>query len=211
MKPAPIDPPQVWPQLWHDVSGEIGWDIGANCGQTLPVMLDKFEQVIAFEPAQECHPYLAEFVGNLTWLPLAITDKDGPVDLIELPDKIDTGQLVTGGTAGMEWNPESPDAIVRTVTGRSIDSLLADGLLEEPDFMKIDVEGHEQKVLFGAVRTLALVRPELLIEFHSKGLQTSVRQTLETYGYQCQTIRHPHYTPGSDLWFGHGWIRAVQK
>lgn len=211
MKPASIDPPEVWPQLWHDVSGVTGWDVGANCGQTIPVMLEKFDKVVAFEPARECLPYLQELTGNLTVLPCAVSDHDGPVDLIELPGKIDTGQLVSGGTQGMEWDPEHPDAVVRQVIARSIDSLIfTNPGLGVPDFLKIDVEGHELKVLFGAKKLLSINRPRLLIEFHSRDLHTSMRQLLETFGYQCQTVRHPHYTPGSDLWYTHGWIKAAQ-
>jgi FkbM family methyltransferase len=213
MKPAAIDPPQVWPQLWQGFSGHTGWDIGANCGQTIPVMLEKFDHVVAFEPAVECASYLFELgtVDTLTYLPYAVSDTDGEIDLLALPDKIDTGQLVTAGTHGMEWNPDRPDAVIRTVTARSVDSLIADNVLSPPDFMKIDVEGHELKVLFGAKRTLALTRPDLLIEFHSHDLHRLVKQTLDSYGYTCATIRHPHYQPGTELWFGHGWIRATTQ
>lgn len=153
MKPAVIDPPEIWARLWAGFEGHTGWDIGANCGQTVPIMLDNFEQVIAFEPAKECWPYLAEFAGNFTYLPIGLSDRDDHIDLVALPDKIDTGQLVTAGTNGMEWNPDRPDASVRTVVCRSIDSLLNEAALPVPDFMKIDTEGHELRVLFGARQT----------------------------------------------------------
>lgn len=210
MKPAAIDPPEVWATLWNGFGGNIGWDIGANCGQTIPIMLDKFHQVIAFEPAEECWPYLHQYAGNLTTLPIAISDRDDEIDLIALPDKIDTGQLVTAGTCGMEWDPDQPDATIRTVVSRSIDSLIRDGALETPDFMKIDTEGHELRVLFGARQQLAITRPDLLIEFHSPELHYSCQTLLEQYDYRCETVRHPHYRPGTPLWFGHGWLRARQ-
>lgn len=207
MKPASIDPPEIWHELWQGYHGTIGWDIGANCGQTLMVMLDRFPHVYAFEPAEECWPYLADY-PEVTVEHIALTDTDGPVNLIALPDKIDTGQLITAGTHGMEWDPDDPNGLTRQVPGRTIDSLTQDGTHQPPDFCKIDVEGHELKVLFGARRTLAVTRPQLLIEFHTKGLHTSVRQLLETYGYHCHTVRHPHYTPGSDMWFTHGWLKC---
>lgn len=210
MKPAAIDPPEIWSKLWSGYEGLVGWDIGANCGQSIPVMLERFEQVIAFEPAEECWPYLQNFTGNLTWLPIALSDRDDHIDLLALPDKIDTGQLVTSGTLGMEWDPTRADAQLRTVICRTVDALLDEGALETPDFMKIDTEGHELRVLFGSRRTLALDRPDLLIEFHSPALHDSCETLLESYGYQCETVRHPHYTPGTPMWRQHGWLRARQ-
>lgn len=210
MKPAPIDPPEIWSRLWNGFSGSIGWDVGANCGQTVPIMKDKFLQVIAFEPAEECWPYLQEFDGHFAWLPIALSDRDDYVDLVELPDKINTGQLVTAGTNGMEWDPRRPDAALRPVVSRTVDSLLDEGALEHPDFMKIDTEGHELRILFGARKELAMHRPDLLIEFHSAELHSSCCALLESFGYHTETIRHPHYPPGSQLWFAHGWLRATQ-
>lgn len=208
MKPAAIDPPEIWAKLWKGFEGEYGWDIGANCGQTVPIMLDHFTQVIAFEPAEECFPYLEQFAGNFTWLPIALSDRDDYIELVELPDKIDTGQLVTAGTCGMEWDPRRADAAIRTVTCRTVDGLISEGALHVPDFMKIDTEGHELRVLFGSRKTLAIQRPDLLIEFHSPELHDSCQALLEQYGYQCETIRHPHYRPGSPMYFQHGWLRA---
>lgn len=205
-----MDPPEVTARLWRYYKGAVGWDIGANCGQTIPLMLERFDQVIAFEPAAECAPWLNAIKGNLTWYPTALSDNDDHIDLIELPDKIDTGQLVTGGTTGMEWNPDVPGAHTRTVPCRSVDGLMKDGILPAPDFMKIDVEGHETRVLFGAKRTLAVKRPDLLVEFHSLTQFQSVMTMAETYGYAAEVVRHPHYPAGSDLWANHGWIRARQ-
>lgn len=210
MKPAVIDPPEIWSRLWKDFGGGTGWDVGANCGQTVPIMLDRFTQVIAFEPAEECWPYLQQFAGNFAWLPIALSDRDDHIDLLELPDKIDTGQLVTAGTIGMEWDPRRPDAAIRTVISRTLDSLLEEGALDPPDFLKIDTEGHELRVLFGAKRGLAANRPDLLIEFHSKELHSSCFALLESLGYRLETVRHPHYRSGSPMYFQHGWIRAIR-
>jgi FkbM family methyltransferase len=208
VKPAVSDPPEVHRQLWEGFTGEVGYDIGANCGQTLGEMISRFTEVYAFEPAQECWPYLQDQGVNL--MQVAISDNNDGVDLVELPDKIDTGQLVTAGTVGMEWDPDDEGAIVRHVPSNSIDYLTQVAGLPMPDFMKIDVEGHELKVLFGARQVLATRRPDLLIEFHSPELHEQCRDLLLAYDYDVFTIRHPHYRPGTSLWFTHGWLRATQ-
>lgn len=212
MKPAPIDPPEIWSALWDGFSGGVGWDVGANCGQTVPIMCDRFTQVHAFEPAEECWPYLEDLAGDYTQRfhlhRIGLSDTDADVDLIALPDKIDTGQLVTAGTHGMEWNPDHESGLIRTIACRTVDNLLRDDHLPAPDFMKIDVEGHEMKVLFGAKRTLAVAKPDLLIEFHSPLLWSQVTGLLDGFGYTVDTVRHPHYTPHSDMWSTHGWVRG---
>lgn len=209
MKPAVTDPPEIHRQLWNDSFGDVGWDVGANCGQTVAEMLSRFKVVYAFEPAEECQPWLDDIgAGNFSWLPIALSDNDATVDLIELPDKIDTGQLVSAEAAGMEYDPSRPDAGSRKVICRTVDTLVNRGEVPSPDFLKIDVEGHELHVLAGARKTLAIKRPAILLEFHSKDLHRSCTDLLESFGYTTFTHRHPHYQPGTDLWFSHGWIRA---
>jgi FkbM family methyltransferase len=211
MKPAPIDPPEIQTQLWEGIGGSVGWDIGANCGQSLPQMTHRFHTTYAFEPAQECANHLAAWTRStprrVIVLPIAISDLDDTIDLAALPDKIDTGQLVTPGTHGMEWTPDVPTAVARSVPARTIDSLTEE--LLPPDFLKIDVEGHELHVLTGAWQTLTDYRPDLLIEFHTPQLYRDCIECLEHHGYtQITTVRHPHYPPQSQMWHQHGWIRA---
>lgn len=214
MRPAPLDPPEVTHRLWEGFAGHTGWDVGANCGQTLHHMASCFDQVIAFEPAVECLDLLWKtcldaartFDKTVVVKPIAVSDHDGEVTLAALPDKIDTGQLVTPGTHGMEWTPDIPEVVARTVPCRSLDSLADE--LASPDFVKVDVEGHEGKVLDGARRLLDLVRPDWLIEFHTPELHNQCQLLLERYGYDVTTIRHPHYRVGGQMYFQHGWLRA---
>ncbi len=207
--PAPIDPPEIHRQLWDGYLGEVGWDVGANCGQTLPEITNRYTYVVAFEPAVECHEHLAGWVGRTGVLvcDYAVSDVDGDVDLAALPDKINTGQLVTPGTHGMEWSPDVPTAVARTVKARRIDTLIAEGT-PAPNFIKVDVEGHEQRVLDGAVQTIADYKPSWLIEFHTPHLHDYCEQTLRSAGYRIETIRHPHYSYGSPMWLQHGWLKA---
>lgn len=205
MKPAPTDPHLVLSRLWEAFEGDIGWDVGANCGQNIPAFLDRFTEVIAFEPAEECWPYLEQFSGNITLLPIALSDTEEHIGLLELPGKISTGQLVTT-TA----RTPPPAGHIRNVISHSTDWLITNNALPAPDFMKIDTAGHEYRILFGARRTLAIHRPDLLIEFHTRALHHRCTDLLEDFGYRVETVRHPHYASHTPLWYSHGWLRARQ-
>lgn len=205
MKPAPPDPPEINASLWGKVRpGNIGWDVGANCGQTIPFMRARFETVVAFEPAVECLPFLARYPVDVR--AFAVSDVDGTVDLAVLPDKIDTGQLCTFGTVGMEWDLTQPGTDLRTVRCLTLDTLAKS--LGPPDFIKVDVEGHEAKVLAGAANLLTEEKPDWLIEFHAPELLEYCQNALHGFGYTTDVVRHPHYARGSTMWHQHGWICA---
>lgn len=205
MEPAPIDPPEVHHKLWDGYGGDTGWDIGANCGQTIPELKARFNSVHAFEPAEECWPYLEAFSG-ITLHKVAVSDTNNEIPLVALPDKINTGQLVTGNCVGMEWDPRDERASQRFLQARTVDTLSSE--LGVPDFMKIDVEGHEERVLRGAMTVLQGYQPSLLIEFHSPQLYNYCFDLLTKLRYDVEVVRHPHYATDSWLWHQHGWIKA---
>lgn len=211
IRPAPIDPPQIHYRLWDGFEGKEGWDIGSNVGQSLQEMTSRFTHVTAFEPAQECLEFLEPWADRVTIKPIAVSNFDGTIQLAALPDKIDTGQLVTPGTHGMEWSvdwtKEHPAEIVRDVPALRVDTLVEQ--IPPPDFWKIDVEGHEMHVLAGAEQTIVDYMPNMLIEFHNPELYDDCRECLRQHGYtDIETVRHPHYAYNSEMWHTHGWLRV---
>lgn len=216
MPPAPMDPAEVAARLWDGVSGIVGWDVGANTGMSVARMTGLFNGVVAFEPAEESFTELrANYGGHPAVVihQMAVSDHDGELTVAVRAAPIQTGQLVavempySGEHAGeacmANWGPETGR---RQVPCRSIDSLTAE--FTEPDFIKVDTEGHELQVLSGARQLLCRRHTGWLVEFHRDDLLAGCTALLSQNGYQVEVIRHPHYPEGSHMWHHHGWLRA---
>ncbi len=125
---------------------------------------------------------------------------------------INTGQLVSLEAEGMEYDARSQGAVERFVEARTVDSLIKEGW-DVPDFLKIDVEGHELKILEGGAETLRTYKPDMLVEIHSAYLGETIKNYLEGFGYNIETVRHPHYVPGSgmeDRYNVHFWYKVTK-
>jgi FkbM family methyltransferase len=210
VRPAVPDPPELSGPLWEGFSGSVGWDVGANCGQSVPVMRERFGRVVSFEPCQASFDYARAAYPDAEMYRVALSDHEGTVELALLGgEQEETGQLVTPGTRGMEWDPGSWDpgrVSFLTVPCRTIDSQVR--ALGAPDFVKVDTEGHEFHVLLGGLGLLKLRKASWLVEFHSPGLRAACTDLLDLAGLAVQTVRHPHYAPDSPMWHQHGWLRA---
>jgi hypothetical protein len=75
----------------------------------------------------------------------------------------------------------------------------------QPDFVKIDTEGHEVQVLDGGLETFAQ-GPEFLIEVHSRAKGDAVYMILRKLGLEFEVMRHRSSPiPGSN-WYDHYWF-----
>lgn len=207
------DPAEVESILWSGYDpAALGFDVGANCGQSIPHMMQVCARVVAFEPSPESYEVMRqvwESDSRVTLSTLAVSHECGSIALAQLPgEQLDTGQLVTPGTRGMEWDPGDWSAVqTGSFQCADLDSLLAE--FGVPEFVKVDTEGHEQYVLAGATQLITRHQPDWLIEFHSpEGMEACVRALAS---YDIQIVRHPHYPAGSHMWHQHGWIKATDR
>src|SRR6266568_3275620 len=93
---ASSDPPEVADKLWEGWGGKIAWDVGGHLGETIPVLLERFERIESFEPSTEAFAALClEWVDNprVRLHRLAISDHDGTIDLSVREVCIQSGQL----------------------------------------------------------------------------------------------------------------------
>lgn len=216
VRPAVVDPPEIAFMLWDGFGGGwegpprgYGWDIGANCGQSIPPMSKLFTRYTGFEPHPESYEYCRVQYPDADVRNLAVSYQDGEIELaLPAGEQTETGQLVTPGTPDMEWSTKDWSVVPRMrVPCRTVDSLVTE--LGMPDFIKVDTEGHEVRVLDGAKKTLDVARTDWLIEFHSQANSLWCQGELMERGYQLELVRHPHYREGRRLWKAHGWLRAI--
>lgn len=222
---APSDPPEIASRLWQGWQGYTAFYVGANMGQNLGELASRFHRIFCFEPNKRSFEILATVVAaydgpvpsghvrpQFDIMNMAVSDKNGTLELANLPGtrQEETGQFVTIGHRGMEWDPgnwgDSSKVERVTVSCMTLDSLSHS--LGDPDFITIDTEGHEFIILQGATTLLSTAKPGFLIEFHSPENYDSCRHLLSDYGYKVDTVRHPHYARHTPMWRQHGWLRA---
>lgn len=220
IKPPPSDPAEIEQELWADFKGELAFDVGAHVGESLFHLTKRFTTVVAFEPAHESFRQLKADWGDREDVYLrmeALSDHRGTLETSMREMQMTGGQLVATGmpykryiegiTPPTQYLPWGREIGTRTVPTETLDWIA--GNFGYPDFCKIDTEGHEAKILAGAKETLTASKTSWLIEFHLQAHYTDCMRTLIKAGYSPSTIRHPHYAPGSDLYFNHGWIKAA--
>lgn len=203
--PAETDPPEIMPWLWRDIKGGgLAFEVGANQGQSLARLAALFTRVVAFEPYE---PSFRMAAGAAAELPgtdvrqMAVSGHDGETALRLVED-----QFRTDSHEASSWHRtwhSDPEITVPCVTLDTVAA--AEGI---PDFVSMDVEGSEADALRGAGTILAAAHTTWFIEFHSRDLRTECLILLEVAARRIETVRHPHYEPGSRLWHDHGWLLA---
>ena len=134
----------------------ISLDVGANHGLFTHFLARYSPHVHAFEPNPLPFNVLKRVVDrNVTVYHMALTDRTSDVELV-----VPRGRKGwTNNGASLDRKREGHFAIVK-VPGSRIDDLD----LKDIGFIKIDVEGHENIVLKGAIATLQRDRPNLFLE-----------------------------------------------
>ena len=125
-------------------------DIGANVGLWSRDLVDNFAKVVAFEPVAVFRECLEKNVSgpNFFISPLALGDHDTQATMI-----------ITEGNSG--HSHLDPD----TLGTGDVQVVKLDNLnMEDVDYIKIDCEGYEYRVLQGAEQTVKRCRPIMVIE-----------------------------------------------
>jgi FkbM family methyltransferase len=138
-------------------------DVGANDGSYVHYLRRHARRVIAFEPMPGLADALrAKFRRDVDIRSIALSDRAGTVEL-HMP--VVDGVTVTGcSTVSPTASATYPDHRAIKVPMATLDSSYEG----QVGFIKIDVEGHEQAVLDGAVQTIRRCRPRMLVEIDER-------------------------------------------
>lgn len=148
--------------------GDLVFDVGANMGNRSKVFRAIGGRVVAFEPQSYCACFLkAAFSGDRAFqlIQAGLSDTEGTLEMhlskAHVLSTLDTewiDRMNQGGRFANQW--DDTETVRVTTLDASINKF---GM---PAFIKIDVEGHELKVLKGLSRPV----PSLSLEFASESL-----------------------------------------
>lgn len=165
--------------------GERVMDIGANIGYLTLLMASKVGtqgQVIAFEPIPTLYDILREN--------LRLNACDHVYAECKAVSEVEGVAYMQSDTANplsyVSHLSESGELEVQTIT---VDYYVNALGLDRLDFVKIDVEGAEDKVLHGMIKTLRHLKPNILLEMHANdGSKSPGLDLLKQEGYQLQQV-----------------------
>jgi len=158
------------------------FDVGANYGTHSLLLLAHGVRVVTFEPNPTCAPVFEELcrangVGG-RWEAVAL---GGEEDLVELCfDERDTW---AGSTCGPPAAAGEGARHRLRVPQTTLDAYV-ERLAEAPDWVKLDVEGAEHRVLAGARRTLCGSRPRVIFESWAGPARARIAQEFARAGYR---------------------------
>jgi FkbM family methyltransferase len=153
--------------------GDCVWDVGAHKGYVSLAAARRVGptgRVYAFEPSEANLWFLRNHirwnsVANVEVVAGALGDRDG----IER----------FGGRSSLAKKLGGGDEVVRV---RRAETLLDSGACRAPQFLKIDVEGAEARVLRGASALLRRPDVAVLVATHAPALASECRAILEGHG-----------------------------
>jgi len=158
----------------------VCYDLGASIGYLSLLMARKGKHVYAFEPAPHAANEIRKHIAanrfeNITIIGEPVSDQERQVKFAM------TDVAYGSGIAYAETEWPSLE-----LTATTLDKFA--GTHPPPDFIKIDVEGEEGRVLVGAQSLLQGKKPIICCEIHNEEAAREVQRTLAPHGYRVTTL-----------------------
>jgi FkbM family methyltransferase len=156
--------------------GATVYDVGSHSGYhslLCALLVGKTGRVIAFEPVPTNRTSIQRQVLanpdlSVTLSPFALSDRNGS-SAFDVSHGSGQGRVAEGGKLRVEI--------------RRLDDLVAAEGFSDPDVIKIDVEGHEEQLLKGALATIDRSKPVVLCDINDHSTFGVVRDLLGDRGY----------------------------
>lgn len=201
---------------------QVFYDIGAHRGLWTEMCQDVFspQQSHLFEPVPE---HLADIErrraasgGNWQVWPVALADRAGTTVFHVNRQSAASSVLPPNAAAPHEFWGEAEARQVK-VRMETLDALVAERGLPAPDFIKLDVQGLEARVLAGGGRTIRQAR-RLVVEvslrpiYEGQALMGDVFQTLSGWGFVLDDAGEAlRRWPRGGLWQLDLWLRNTAR
>lgn len=178
-------------------------DVGAYHGDFTATLLESFPNSTAmlFEPTPESYKLIQERFKNNKSIQVfncALSDEEGIYELYLTPDPATNSLLCP--------NNISSDKI--SVTVQTIDNVFKQlGKSKGVDLIKVDTQGNDLKVLYGASNIIKWFSPIILVEFifiklyQNQCSYYEIFEFMKSYQYHLAGIYNSHYTETGMLAF----------
>jgi len=179
--------PELWlVPLFVSHSG-LAIDVGANAGHW-SLQLSRYTRAVhAFEPNPICLSELRRVLPRRVAIhPIALSDRSEVFQMRFDPNNTGIGTIEPRNRLLNNPGIETIETI--DVTSARLD----DFNFHDVEFIKIDVEGHEEAVLLGGAATIERDRPTIVCEIeerHNPGSFVRVNAFLEKLGYQVGAVQ----------------------
>jgi FkbM family methyltransferase len=167
----------VYTTIFSAIKPEICLDIGSNIGAAALFFAQHCEQVYAFEPNPYIYPVLQRNAernkAGVTAFPFGLSDTASELMFYLYPD----------------WNTGASSFVVenmKAVASKSVqsisakveigDEVLAEQQIHHVDFIKIDTEGYEAKVLLGLKECIMRDKPVVALEWNADSTRKEFRE-----------------------------------
>jgi len=170
--------------------GMIAFDIGANIGYhtfRMANLVSETGKVFAIEPAGWAYERLIinsslnPKIKNIEFIKVGLAGGD-----------FGFKNMCFQSSYRLDGRNESINEVIEIIT---LDTLIRRRKIEKVNFIKLDVDGFESKVIEGAINTLSLMKPTLLMEINpseilkQEGSIDKMIHILLSCGYQFRTER----------------------